>query len=74
MTDEQRARIGRAIRDAREELGLRQRELARVIGVSPWQMCRWERGSRAPSPRFAMRLADVLDLPLRTLLGGEPRE
>lgn len=38
------------IRRIREELGLTQEQFARLLGVHPYTISRWERGPNQPSP------------------------
>jgi DNA-binding XRE family transcriptional regulator len=44
----------------REQAGLSQSELARLAGVTPAAVCRWEAGERTPSETAAIAYAKVL--------------
>ena len=45
------------IKSLREDLGLTQVQLAKMIGVSPCTVQAWEQGKRKPQPGVADRLA-----------------
>ncbi|TDB98712.1 XRE family transcriptional regulator [Micromonospora fluostatini] len=49
---------GRAIR---EKAGLRQREVAAILGVDQGAVSKWERGLHPPSDDNAVAWADLLD-------------
>jgi transcriptional regulator with XRE-family HTH domain len=53
------ARDGRA-RDIRESAGITASEVARILGVPPSTVCRWERGERVPREQYAERWAELL--------------
>jgi transcriptional regulator with XRE-family HTH domain len=44
----------------RERAGLSQSELARLTGVTPGAICRWEAGERTPSEAAAVAYAKAL--------------
>jgi transcriptional regulator with XRE-family HTH domain len=48
-----------AVRDLRRELGLSQAEFARLVGVAPNSVARWERGELGMRPTTA-RLIELL--------------
>lgn len=53
-----------ALRAAREEAGLTQHELARLVGAAGGErISRWELGTSTPRPDFLLRLARALDIP-----------
>jgi transcriptional regulator with XRE-family HTH domain len=53
-----------ALRAAREEAGLTQHELARLVGAAGGErISRWELGTSTPRPDFLLRLAKALDIP-----------
>jgi transcriptional regulator with XRE-family HTH domain len=52
--------VGHRIRKRREELKLKQAELARLIDVSPSQINRYEKGGRTPEGARLKALARVL--------------
>ncbi len=55
---------GKLLKRAREELGLTQEELARHSGVSLGAVRNYEQGGRMPGFVQAVRLADVLGVPV----------
>ncbi len=58
-----------ALRAAREEAGLTQHELARLVGAAGGErISRWELGTSTPRPDFLVRLAKALDIPTRRLI------
>ena len=59
--------IGGAVRRLREQLGLRQGDLARKAGMSAAQLCHVEKDRNAPSTRTLQRIADALGVPLAEL-------
>jgi transcriptional regulator with XRE-family HTH domain len=66
----------KALRAAREEAGLTQHELARLVGAAGGErISRWELGMSTPRPDFLVRLAKALDIPTLQLIhldGGVP--
>ena len=67
--------IGEALRDARLEAGLSQRELGSLVGISHSQISRIERGllRRVPYETIAILGATLgLDVPLRAFPNGDP--
>lgn len=54
--------IGQKFRDRRKVLGLRQRDLAELAGVTLRGLTNLERGQANPTLRQLARLADVLGL------------
>ncbi|WP_369293447.1 helix-turn-helix domain-containing protein [Nocardioides sp.] len=58
-----------ALRAAREEAGLTQHELARLVGAAGGErISRWELGTSSPRPCFLVRLAKALDIPTLRLI------
>src|SRR5579872_1383410 len=55
------------LRDAREELGWSQEELAKRIGTTYVTISRWENGITFPYPHFRQRLCEVFDKTLDEL-------
>lgn len=69
VADDTRARLGRAIRARREQLGLSQEELADRLGRSQSLVSRLERGAADwPDPAMFRALAAALELPPAELL------
>ncbi len=66
--------IGEHIKRRRIELGLRQRDVAEQIGVSPWTVLNWESGETEPAVRFGPQVVKFLGydpLPEPTDFGQE---
>ena len=59
---------GRAIRTCRAALGLQQRDLADLAGMSPSHLSLIESGGRKPSTSVLERLGSALGVPLHLLL------
>ncbi len=64
--------FGKILRRIREEKGLTQGELARLVGVGRPTLSNWERGVEHPSIAALARLADVLEVSADRLLGRNP--
>lgn len=64
--------VKEAIRRARLEKGLSQKELAEAISVAQTNVSQWERGSTRPKARNLKRLAEVLDKPVDYFFGDRP--
>lgn len=48
------------ILSARQDKGLSQDALAKLVGVSKASVCKWEQGKAYPEPRTAFRVAKAL--------------
>lgn len=57
------------LRELREKKDLSQRELARILGVSPGTVTAWEVGRNEPNHETLRRLADLFDTTVDYLLG-----
>ncbi len=58
-----------ALRAAREDAGLTQHQLARLVGAAGGErISRWELGTSTPRPDFLVRLAKALDIPTQRLI------
>lgn len=57
------------LRAARQRKGLKQRELAEAVGVHVRVVQSWEYGTKTPSLKNLVKLADVLELDLNELAG-----
>jgi DNA-binding transcriptional regulator YiaG len=59
----------------RRELGRTQKEVAAKIGISEYQLGRWERGEQQPTGKYytqwKLRLSDYVDNVIAVLLGTE---
>lgn len=57
------------LRAARENAGLTQHELARLVGAAGGErISRWELGTSVPRPDFLLKLATALDIPALGLI------
>lgn len=54
--------LGKLISQQRRERGLGQRELARLLGISPAYLCDIEKGYRFPPPETIKRIAAELQV------------
>lgn len=61
--------VGARIREAREQAGLSQYELARRTGMHPPTISRYETGKMAPSLQALATLSDLLERPMSWFLG-----
>jgi len=64
---EQKKIIGENIKAARKLKGLSQRALAEKLGIAFQNLSVWENGKGAPSARYLLKLAEVLDVSLDQL-------
>ena len=60
--------IGDLISAERKRKGLTQQKLADLMGVTDKAVSKWERNLSYPDVASLSRLAEVLDIPLETLL------
>ena len=63
--------LGSRISEAREKVSKNQAELARLIGVSPTHVNRWEKGRVAPGWDYLTQIAKHCNVSLDWLLTGE---
>ncbi len=61
--------ISSAIRDSREKVGMSQKELAHMLGVSRSLVSNWEKGSPLPSHEMTRNLSAILGVDLPTVIG-----
>ena len=61
--------VGDAIKARREELGMTQAKLARLLEVDVAQLSRWERGVYSPSLNIFRDIAKALKTTLTKMLG-----
>ena len=66
--------IGEAIKRNRLLKGLRQAELAKIMGISPAAIGTYERGARRVTVGMAQRIADALEIPIGDLINEEQFE
>lgn len=63
--------IGSRIKEARIKLGLTQEQLGNLIGVSKVAICGYEQGTRTPTIRALLKLADILNLDIDFIFGHD---
>jgi transcriptional regulator with XRE-family HTH domain len=77
VATEMSLRVGRRIRQRREELGIRtQRELADLIPsttVTNQTINKWEQGANEPTARYKAMLAEALDVDVAYFIAEEPK-
>lgn len=61
--------IGENIRKYREQIGLNQKQLAEMVGVSNSRLSNWEQGINNPPADFLGDLCDALNISASELLG-----
>ena len=64
---EQKKIIGENIKTARKLKGLTQRALAEKIGIAFQNLSVWENGKGAPSAKYLMKLAEILEISIDRL-------
>lgn len=64
--------LSERIREARVTAGLKQAQLADIVGVRPQTIWRIEAGQQRPSLEVASRIAQALSVSLDQLLESEP--
>lgn len=65
-------KIGKRIKKIRTQLGLTQKQMAKILGLSSFvTISRWERGERTPDQEALNRLVKLLNVNLNWLLTGE---
>ncbi|NOZ06562.1 MAG: helix-turn-helix domain-containing protein [Chloroflexi bacterium] len=68
---DQQALIGKRLREARRQAGLKQKDLASALGCSARMISQYEQGKRVLSAGHAVQLLEILDLSLPQLLPDE---
>ena len=66
--DKTRNTIGDNIRRIRKDKGIKQRELAKKLGVAYQNLSGWERGVRQPSTKYLSKIAEALGVNVESLL------
>lgn len=61
--------IGTRIAEARERAGLNRNQLARALGTSWQHVDHWEKGRTRPTLESVRKIAEVLEVPVESLLG-----
>ena len=64
-------KTGRAISACRQELGLSQQELARLMNVTHQAASKWENGAALPDTAILLALSKLFDVTMEALLLGE---
>lgn len=59
-----------SILTARLNAHLSQRELAKMVGVTPSAICQWEKGMTAPRIYRLAKIAQICDCTIDELIGG----
>ena len=62
--------LGERVRQAREDKGLQQHELAKRIGASKGYMCQVETGAKVPSVPVLLNIANQLGVSIDWLFGA----
>ena len=57
--------------EIRKEKGVSQKFLADYLGISPGNLCEWEKGRIEPSIDFLNKIADFFDISIDYLVGRE---
>lgn len=65
--------MGEIISTLRKERGMTQRELAEKLNVTDKAVSKWERGLSCPDVSSLPKLAEVLGVPVETLLDAAPK-
>lgn len=60
--------LGELLKQKREEKGIKQNELASLIGYVPQFVGNWEIGKSVPPPNAVSKLADILEINKKELL------
>lgn len=63
-------KIGKFIKERRQELGLTQSQLANKFGITAKAVSKWECGQNAPDISFLNKLSEVLNVSINEILNG----
>ncbi len=66
-----RMKIGKFLRELRNEKGITQEDLAEKYGVSSRSVSRWENGNTLPELGILVELADYYEVEIREMIDGE---
>ena len=69
--EERRKQLGDRVKAQRQALGLKQKELAEMVGVVPQVLSVWESGKQEPSPKAIISLSRALKVSCGWVLGEE---
>ena len=64
-------KIGRFLKELRNEKGITQEQAANEFGVAQRTVSRWETGSNMPDLSILVELADFYDVDIREVINGE---
>lgn len=59
------------IREAREKIGLKQKEVAEILNVTPATYSRYESGIIRPDPTMLLKISEILNTSVDYLLGRD---
>lgn len=59
------------IREAREKIGLKQKEVAEILNVTPATYSRYESGIIRPDPTMLLKISEILNMSVDYLLGRD---
>ena len=62
------AKTGSIIQSLRRDLGLTQKELADMVGISDKAVSKWERGMGMPDLSFLPKLSDILKVVIEYII------
>ena len=71
MREGSEMKVGERIREVRKSKRIRQKVLARMVGISPGALTNFEKGRRRISLDWLQRIADALDTPMSYFLPDE---
>jgi transcriptional regulator with XRE-family HTH domain len=63
--------LGNYIKSRRQNIGLTQKELAKLVGVTDVTISRWESGQREPIWSDFVKLCEVLSMELSWFIGED---
>ena len=66
-------KIGKFIKELREEKGLTQDELAKKIPISRQAISKWERGLAIPDAQTLLKLSEFFSVSVNEILSGEKK-
>jgi transcriptional regulator with XRE-family HTH domain len=64
--------LGRLLKAKRQQLGIEQADVARIVGANQSTVSKWERGTQEPHHRFFPALAEFLGIPRSEFIVMEP--
>ncbi|NSW84195.1 MAG: helix-turn-helix transcriptional regulator [Syntrophothermus sp.] len=63
--------FGNSLKQLRHKMGLRQNDMAKILGVERSTLANWERGAKLPSLETLMKLRETFGVSLDELVGIE---